>query len=42
MRLVVVHLLEWKIEKMEGKTDNCASLVKEEEMSNCFICIHLG
>ena len=42
MKLVVVRLLEWKIEKMEGKTDNRVSLAKEEEVSNFFICTCLG
>ena len=42
MRLIVVRLLKWKIEKMEGETDNLASLAKEEEVSNCFICTRLG
>ena len=42
MRLVVVRLLEWKIEKMEGETDNRTSLAKEEEVSNCFIYTRLA
>ena len=27
---------------MEGETDNCASLTKDEKESNCFIYTYLG
>ena len=34
VRLIIVCLLEWKIDKIEGEIDNRASLANEEKVRN--------
>ena len=37
VKLIVMRLLDEKIDKIEKEINNCASLVKEKKVSNCFI-----
>lgn len=39
MRLIVVHLLERKIDKIEGETDNCTSQKKWVIASFVLVCV---
>ena len=41
-KVIVVRFSEWKDDEMEEETNNCASLVKEQKFSNCFILTRLG